>query len=88
MFRFASMVLRIHLTAVLAKTPNLPGNPVLLHFYGLFHLLPFNSNALFPAELEGNNLFGCRPVVAVAWQRRKRNISLRKTADRKKQVLP
>lgn len=88
MFRFASMVLRVHPTAVLAKTPHLPRNPVLLHFYGVFHLPPFNSNALFLAELVDNGLFGCRPVVAVAWQRRERNTGLRKTTDRKKQVLP
>jgi hypothetical protein len=81
------MVLRVHPSAVLAKTPHLPGNPVLLHFYGLFHLLPFNSNALFPAELVDNGLFGCRPVVAVAWQKRKRNTSLHKTTDREKQIL-
>ncbi len=54
MLRFASMVLRVHPTAFLAKTPHLPGNPVLLHFYGVFHLPPFNSNALFLAALVGD----------------------------------
>jgi len=47
------MVLCVHPTAVLAKTPHLPGNPVLVHFYGAFHLPSFNSNALFLAALAG-----------------------------------
>jgi len=51
MLRFASMVLGVHPTAVFAKTTHLPGNSVLLHFYGVFHLPSFDSNALFLAAL-------------------------------------
>jgi len=54
MLRLASIVLRVHPTAFLARTLHPPGNPVLLRFYGVFHLQPFNSNALFPAALAGD----------------------------------
>jgi hypothetical protein len=48
------MVLRVHPTAVPAKTSHPPGNPVLLHFYDVFHLPPINSDALFPAAMAGD----------------------------------
>jgi hypothetical protein len=55
MLRLASMVLRVHLIAVLARMPHPPGNPVLLPFYGVFNLSPFKSNPLFLAALAGGS---------------------------------